>query len=305
MRNSKNEHIVELSKLIIDSIESPKVDSESILLKCKRLASYLCDDETSDWLQYELRGYKDDLSNLTKFIDNTNRWIDIEKNKFISLSLKEIETDIEENKAKIKSIRISDPNTDLGAIAVNTILKEINLTVKQYLVVKDRVIYLLHEFATKIYYEHVIEELATSIFENYKRNVDGLITESSKDIIEKIPYVISRLKVKDPESISQALNTCRRIIDKFADSIFPAQKDQIKIGDNMLSLKQDKVLNRINAFIHLNCESPSRKKRLRQNLANLYDRVCSGIHSDVGYNEALNLFLNVYLIVGEVLAMKK
>lgn len=153
MRNSKNEYIAELSKSIIDSIELSKVDAESILLKCKRLASYIDDYETNEWLQYELEGYNEDLDNWKKFIDKTNRWTNLERTKALKLPLKKIETIIEDNKTKIKSIRISDPNDEYEAIAVCAVLKNLNSSVEQYAGIKDRIIHLLHEFATKIYYE--------------------------------------------------------------------------------------------------------------------------------------------------------
>jgi len=47
------------------------------------------------------------------------------------------------------------------------------------------------------------------------------------------------------------------------------------------------------------------EKKLKQNLTNLYSRVSSGVHSDVDYKEAKNLFLNVYLLLGEILTLKK
>ena len=37
------------------------------------------------------------------------------------------------------------------------------------------------------------------------------------------------------------------------------------------------------------------------NLANLFDRVSSGVHNDVSVSEARALFLNTYLLLGEIL----
>ena len=73
------------------------------------------------------------------------------------------------------------------------------------------------------------------------------------------------------------------------------------MGGNVLKLDAGKHQNRINAYIHTKTESQSRKQRLRQNLSNLFDRVSTGVHSDVGTEEARALFLNTYLFLGEVL----
>jgi hypothetical protein len=171
--------------------------------------------------------------------------------------------------------------------------------------IKSRVVSLIHDFATSVYYQNTFDALAENIFDNYKKDIDLLIAENLGDVIEQIPSVISRLAENKSESISQALTTCRRIIDSFADHIYPASDSTINIGGNELSLKKDKVQNRINAYIYDNCESESRRKKLRQNLSNLYERVSVGVHSDVNSHEAKSLFFNTYLLLGEILTQKK
>jgi hypothetical protein len=109
----------------------------------------------------------------------------------------------------------------------------------------------------------------------------------------------------DEESVSQALVTCRRIIEAFADSIFPPSDQTIEIGGNTLKLDASKHQNRINAYVHQHVQSQSRKQKIRQNLANLFDRVSTGVHKDVTAEEANSLFLNVYLFLGEILHIKK
>ena len=125
------------------------------------------------------------------------------------------------------------------------------------------------------------------------------------NVLEQIPSVMSRLAEGNQESISQALTTCRRILESFADSIFPPIEDTIEIGGNQLSLNASKYQNRINAYIHQRIESSTRKIRFRQNLSNLFDRVSTGVHKDVTAEEARALFLSTYLIIGEILHLPK
>jgi hypothetical protein len=112
---------------------------------------------------------------------------------------------------------------------------------------------------------------------------------------------MDRLSQGDAEAISQALSTCRRIIEAFADSIFPPSDATLEIGSNVLKLDAAKHQNRINAYVHERIESQSRRQRIRQNLANLFDRVSTGVHNEVTPEEARALFLNTYLFLGEVL----
>lgn len=196
--------------------------------------------------------------------------------------------------------------TDYPNLVVDNVTSQvstISLHINKLMGIKSRVISLIHDFATAVYYERIFDNLAESIFKEYKRQIDLLIAENLGDVIQQIPAVISRLSDQEKESISHALTTCRRIIDSFANHIFPPTGKTIIIDGNEISLGYDRTLNRINAYVSNNCGSVSRRKKIRQNLTNLYDRVSTGVHSDVEAHEARNLFFNTYLLLGEILTL--
>ena len=305
---SKSKHILELAREIIDDIELNKTKAQSILLKCTRLSRYVDNDEVRKWLKFEMQGFVSGDQISEKYMTKTGRWTDRKEYKGYWIPLSQIEATIDSQTNKIKSFRIPDSSSQYAAIVVSKVTTSMNLTanyISTMVGIKSRVISLLHEFATNVYYERVFDNLAESIFDNYKKEIDLLISVNAGDIIEQIPAVIARLSDSDKESISQALTTCRRVIDSFANNIFPPSEETINIGGNEISLTVDKVLNRLNAFVHKNSNSESRKNRIRQNLKNLYDRVSAGVHTDVDAQEAKNLFFNVYLILGEILTLKK
>jgi len=99
------------------------------------------------------------------------------------------------------------------------------------------------------------------------------------------------------------MNTCRRLIDAFADAVYPPQDEPIDVNGQRLEVKKSHVLNRIDAFVHRQTESKSRKTRLRQAMRGIYERVSTGVHSDVTASEARFLFLETYAILGEILAL--
>ena len=304
---SKTEHILKLATEIMDDIELSRNEAQSILLKTTRLARYVDDSETRAFLKFEMQGYSNNELG-RKYMTLTGRWTDKDKELGYWYPLSQVEAKIEVENTKLAQLRIPDTSADSARIIVRDIRTNISETAVRIAKlggVKSRVISLLHDFVTNVYYERTFDNLAEGIFESYKKDIDLLIAENSGDIIEQIPSVVARLSESDSESISQALTTCRRIIDSFANHIFPASEETFNIGGNELSLKENNVLNRINVFIHQNCESTNRRKKLKQNLTNLYSRVSSGVHSDVDYKEAKNLFLNVYLILGEILTLKK
>ena len=303
MGQSKSEHILELAKELLDDIELSRLPAESLLLKTSRLARWVGSDEIKYWIDLEMKGYNDSPISL-KYVELTGRWINKEAQEGFFGPLAVQEARIETEKIKLRTLTTPDTS---GAWAFRVMqmyesqLLSITTTIANLSGIKSKVLAHLHSFVSNVYYEKEFDNLSESIFEEYKSEVDTLIASRCGDVLEQIPSVMSRLAEGDKESISQSLTTVRRIIDAFADSIFPPSEQTIKMGDNDVSLGSDKHQNRINAFVHQHIESKSRKIKIRQNLANLYARVSTGVHNDVSVEEAKSLFLNTYLLLGEVL----
>ncbi|HDY7438557.1 hypothetical protein [Vibrio cholerae] len=307
MALSKSEHTLELVQDLLDDLELGRSSVEKLILKSSRLARIVGAEEVKEWLRFELGGFYSDNAISLKYMTLTGRWTKREENKGYWIPLAQIEARIEAEKAKLAVMRTPDSSGDHN-YAVHHATRAMNETtdsISRYSGIRSKVIALLHKFITDVYYEKVFDSLSESIFEGYKREVDSLISEKCGQVIEQIPTVMERLSSGNAEAISHALTTCRRVIESFADSIFPASDETINIGGNELKLDASKHQNRINAYIHQRCESKSRKQRFRQNLANLFDRVSTGVHNDVSAEEAKALFLNTYLFLGEVLHLEE
>lgn len=303
---SKNDHILSLASEIMDDIELSRNNPQAIVLKATRLARYVDNEEIRSFLKFEMQGYPNtDLAE--KFMNLTGRWINKDEGLAYTFPLSQVEAKETVENSKLDLIRIPDTSAAKALIIIKELTKEISLTsnkVAKLSGIKSRVISIVHEFVTNVYYEKTFDHHAESIFDSYKKDIDLLLAEHSGDIIEQIPSLVSRLSEEDKESISQSLNTSRRIINAFANHIFPPTEDTINIGGKTIQLKEANVVNRINAYVYNNCDSKDRRKKIRQNLSNLYSRVSSGVHSDIDYKEAKSLFLNMYLILGEVLTLK-
>jgi len=304
MKNSsRSEHILALARELLDDLELGRLDAEHLLLKCSRLARWVASEEIQQWISFEMTGYNSSDKTSLKYMGLTGRWVDREANKGWWGPLAQQEAAIDAEKTKLSLLRIPDTDS-IGAISsVRTAMATCSRTLTQISGVRSRVLARLHTFVTSVYYEKQFESLAESIFERYKSDVDSLIAEYCGDVLQKIPSVMERLADGDAESISQALTTCRRIIESFADSVFPARDGTHEIEGNELRLEANKHQNRLNVFVAERVTSASRRKKIRQNLTNLYNRVSGGVHSDVSVDEARALFLNTYLFLGEVLHM--
>lgn len=304
MEQSRSEHILALAKEVLDDIELSRLPAESLLLKVSRLARWVGSDEIKQWIRLEMQGYNNVSEISIKYMGLTGRWIKKDEMKGYWGPLAQQEAALAAHNIKLQSLTTPD-TSGIAAIRIMSMHQEQLTNTTGYIStlsgIKSRVLSILHEFVSAIYYEKEFDSLSESIFEKYKSDVDSLISAYCGDVLEQIPSVMSRLAEGDSESISQALTTVRRIIDAFADSIFPAREATINIGGNEVTLGPNRHQNRINAFVHEKTESKSRKTKIRQNLSNLYERVSVGVHNDVSAEEARSLFLNSYLLLGEVL----
>lgn len=66
---------------------------------------------------------------------------------------------------------------------------------------------------------------------------------------------------------------------------------------------QQNVLNRLQAYSHQQGISKGRRDRLRRTLGDLYDRCSAATHSEVSVEEARFVFLQTYVVLGEVLSL--
>lgn len=303
---NENEHILELSRELLDDIELDRLASDKLLLKCNRLARLTGSDEIREWLRYEMQGYNSKADVSLRYMTLTGRWTDFKEMKGYWGPLAVQESTIETLKARIDATKITSIQGDWAfRVANDTRSAHASLAgqIAELTGVRSRVLGLLHTFISGVYYERQFANVAADTFENYKRSVDALIAEKAGAVLAKMPSVIARLKEGDGEAVSQALTSCRRILEALADAIFPPNDETYEIDGNKLSLGASKHQNRLNAYIAQRTSSKSRRIRLRQNLSNLFDRVSTGVHSDVDADEAFSLFLNVYLYLGEVLSL--
>lgn len=304
---SKSLHIIELCKELLDDIELSRINSEALLLKVTRLARLAGSEEIRQWLKYEMSGYNltDALS--LRYIDKTGRWENKTKNVAYRVPLAQIESHIESLKIQLTNLKVNSLAGEKALLVTSSIAQKsagVIQDITKLSSIRSRVNALIHDFVTSVYYEKIFSGLSESIFDGYKESVDKILAGKCKDALEKIPSIFERLAYGDIEAVSHALTTCRRIIDAFADEISPPSEETIEIDNNILKLDASKHQNRINAYIHKNVSSKSRKKKLRQTLGNLYERVSSGVHSDVSISEAKALFLELYLFFGEVTSIE-
>lgn len=305
-KESESAHILSLSSELLDDIELDRLSSDKLVLKASRLARLAGSDEIRTWLSFEMQGYIIADPIAKKYISLTGRWTSYEKEQGYFGPLGQQEHLIEALKANLQASQITSVEGD-WAFRVSSDARQnrsvLTSQISQISGIRSRVMGLLHSFVSGVYYERQFADAAESTFDTYKKTVDALLADKAGDVLTKFPSVIARLNDGDIEAVSQALTTCRRILEAFADAVLPPSDDVYEIDGNKISLGANNHKNRINAYIASRTESKSRRTRLRQNIGNLFDRVSTGVHDNVSRAEAFSLFLNVYLLLGEILSL--
>jgi hypothetical protein len=157
-----------------------------------------------------------------------------------------------------------------------------------------QVVATVYDMVAQIYHELLFSELQATLFADTQTKVDGSLSAASGSALDKIERVSDRLRDGDPESVSQALTTCRRLIDSCADFVFPGHADPYQIGDEAtLNVGQQNVQGL----------PKSRRHRLRRTLADLYGPCSAGTHAEVTVEEARFVFLQTYVALGEILTL--
>jgi hypothetical protein len=290
---------------LLDDIELDRIPLPQCLMKGRRLARLMEDEEVSKWISYELTGYKKDDLGL-KYMDLTSRWGDATREKGYWGSIPELLSNAESYQAAIQAHRVESISGDNAFISlraqnaeINTKLNMISATSR----IPPAVLTVLHDYVGRVYLELIFSEQQANIFESLRKEVDARLSEAIGDSLLKIQSIQDRLNAGDSEAVSQAMLTCRRLIDAFANCVFPARNEEYSLGGQKLAVKQSNVLNRMNAYVHSCGVTGGRAVRIRRTLADVYERVSSGVHADVSYSEARFLFLNTYTLLGEIFSL--
>ncbi|MDP2602811.1 MAG: hypothetical protein Q8S00_09500 [Deltaproteobacteria bacterium] len=319
MDESLSKHKLELAIDLLADIELSRLSPEQLLLKASRLARIVNRDDISQWLRFELRGYPGDDAVSLKYMNLTGRWTNQSEGKGYWIPLAEIEGHITTGEVQLEQLQVPDvhfapsssnPHESVVGIygqhvmtatqPVTSVLQKMTALanmVADLKGVRSRVLSVLHEFVADAFYLLAFGGVAESIFDQHKALVDEVLQASDSELIQKIPAIYDRLAAGDQEAVSQALSSCRRLIQSFADAKRPAVPDSAAANSQ---LGPGQYLNRIDAYVQDHCQSDSRRYRLRRALHDVHERASAGVHADVTAMEARSLFLTVYLLLGEI-----
>jgi hypothetical protein len=294
--------IAKMAAALISDTEQGTLPIEIVIAKALTLAKVTLNDEAIDWLSYELAGYDVSTPTGAKYAQLTARW-DGRSERGFSESASDIAHRVAAANETLEAYKQFSP-ANVGPLQEKA--KKVNAWAKSIVPLQKVISNInvqLHLFASRVYVEAQFAATSLSIFERFQSQVDKRLMVTAAQVFDKLPFVFERLRNGEAEAISHALTSCRRIIDGFADAIFPARSEPVVVNGQKLDCGADKTKNRIRAFMASRIESDSRRDRINKNLGTLYDRVSAGVHADVAVDEAQALVLNTYLLLGELASL--
>jgi hypothetical protein len=302
---NRQQEALALAEEVMTDVELSRGSVDKHVLKAMRLARLMGDEEAQRWLGYEIEGVPNTAEGRA-WMTQAKRWTNQNDGRGYWTPA----GDLEATRAGAEASRAALTGINLSGDMLYPIMRELSGNIASYTSQATKMSKILgavdarvYRYASDVYAELQFSEIQASLFEESQTAVDATFAAMAGSALKKIESINERLGVNEDEAISQAMSTCRRLIDAVADHVFPAQDEPYDLNGHELNVKQSAVLNRINAYLHSSGVTGGRADRLRRSLADIYGRVSKGVHDDVDGHEARYLFLTTYVNLGEVLTL--
>lgn len=323
-----------LSEEILRNIEMTEIPLTNIALKVSRLARLANDFDYQKIMEYEASGYpttpngvEPQVYQLAVLANRENQKKDQktgEISRYISLeSIEGLERQVASSQVALEAAR--DPDVSVSSANPNqmvwnpvgnkferdTIRKQVENA--QKLLSRRRSFiysYVLHK-----HYELKFSGIADDIFSRIREAVDSAIGANIPEAAQKLAAVYESLQSENPENWSNAVHSCRRILQDLADSVYPAREDKV-IDSNgksrTIKLGKDNYINRLIAYIEENSSSERFSELVGSQLGFMGDRLDAvfkaaqkGSHDNiVSQQEADRYVVYTYMVVGDILSLQ-
>ena len=330
--DSKTVMQLKLAEEILEDFELQKIPAQNILLKCLRLARLINDLDAIEWLYQEANGFEmDEQNKLTKKaweatkksgrrIFETNKNGEKQELAFIQ-TLATLEKTIEINMKRMESAK--DPNISVSTQSpYNPVLPQnkfermgiveniASLTTKF-----EKIRANIYKYVLNVYYQLRFGNVVEEIFTEQRLFVDKVLSQFAPDTVKKLITIYENLQKRSEENWSNAVHSCRRILNEISDILYPPCKEpfQKEINGKMKEIKRgkDNYINRLILFVEDNSDSETFHRVVGSNLKFICDRIesiykasCKGTHSIVTFEEAKKYIIYTYLLLGDILSLK-
>jgi len=322
-----------LSDEVLRNIELSEIPLARVALKMSRLARLLSDFEHQKVMEYEASGYPTTPTGVEPIVYRlavlAGREYQLKDSKtekiesyIYTIPIEELEQEASSAQAALAAAR--DPDVSVSSANPNQIVwnpagnsKERN-TIRSNAAMAQRRLSsrrsFLYSYALRRNHELKFSGIADDIFSRVREKVDGRIGDSVPTAVQKLSAVYENLTSENPEDWSNAVHSCRRILQDLADAIYPAREDIIVDAGGKpktVKLGPDNYVNRIVTFLQTRSDSErfqaivgSHLSYIGERLDSVFQAAQKGSHTTiVTRDEADRYVVYTYLVVGDVLSL--
>lgn len=323
------EEVLELAGSVIIALEQGRPVS-LVALQARRLAQLIEDDAAFAWLRLECGGIAGQASpdrewldaaagnrGIAKFMklrgtpdyrevtlgslaETVRRGEALKNTQVLSIPLSVLEAQVE-TKSEEDSIEALEREKAYDDAAV------LRLMQSERRAILGRVAAAIHEWASHVYVTYRFRRTAGNIFDRFKSTTDTVLGRICPDSIEKLNHAIERASSANAEDWADAALACRRVLKAFADSVYPAQAEEVggrKVGEA-------EYKNRLWAFAKaqgraaLDSEFLAEEEidGLCRGLEKMYELESKGVHDHVTREEAQQAILRTYILLSQLAAL--
>jgi hypothetical protein len=323
-----------LSSEILRNVELSELPLANIVLKASRLARLLNEFDIQKIMEYEAGGYPSIPTGVTAEVwrlgiaaGRKYEILDPKTNKsnpYMYLeSIGELEEQLQITEASLAAAR--DPDVSISSanphqyvwsptgnfVERNTIRQAVTQAAQRLGSRRT----LIYQYALRKHYELKFSSIADDVFGRIRERVDATIGQTIPDAVHRLSAIYENLRSENPEDWSNAVHSCRRLLQDLADALFPPTNErvvEIKGETRRVKLDKDHYINRIIAFVSDASASRRFQDLVGSHLSFLGDRLDSvflaaqkGSHSTiVSREEADRYVVYTYLLLGDILSLR-
>lgn len=161
-----------------------------------------------------------------------------------------------------------------------------------------------HQYLSELHDKLKFSGTITSSFDLLKSAVDDRLLDLDPEIAEQLMLAFKSVSSDSKEEWSQALATCRRLLESLADKLYPAS--DLVIGKR--TFKQNQFVNRLWQFMNDAIESDSNRDLAQMHVNYLGSWLektnklsNKGVHEEVSQFEATKAIFHIYLMLADLL----
>ena len=161
-----------------------------------------------------------------------------------------------------------------------------------------------HELASELLNRLRFVGMPSNCFDILRSAVDDKLLDLNPVLAEQLMLAFKAVSSAKSEEWSQALTTCRRLLEGLADVVYPANSDS-ELGR---VLSQAQYVNRLWAFMDRSIESDSNRALAKAHVDLLgawmektNKMVNKGVHAEVSQLESVKAVFHTYLVIADIL----